>query len=293
MKSSSLSTEISFMPYVPAAYEWCGEAPVRRWHVRHAALAFVLAALFAQTVMVGCKTNPVVGRSLPELTEPEMTENNRQHPVSPAIELVLQPSSVGLDTVKTVMFSATFRNNTDTPLTIYPGIARFDSTQGWMGPRWHLVVRSENGKPQQPERTLRDYYGPPGQPPSSQYYTDNATIITPGETFTSNLSACWIPHTQLRPLDVSIEILDPQAMDNLGVLGDLQGTSLLLLNSRCQSIEGLRSAPSFLRPGTLVFLKDEGPYTISLGYSQEPWIDFAPESSIELQSNTQTISVNK
>jgi hypothetical protein len=198
-----------------------------------------------------------------------------------------------------------FKNEGPEIVYIYPNMAVLSPVSGWGGPTLDLKVslRSSINRQKQPLLAskqpdpvlleIRDYYGPPAQPPAAQTFQDARVGIKPFQNYSLKIKACWIPNMLMKEENLAISTLDPENMDGLKGM-NLLASSVLVVNDSCKQLfERKDRQRDFLRPSISLFIDEPGEYEFRFAYRQETWVDFKPEESLNLNAPPARLLVKK
>ncbi|UPY79777.1 hypothetical protein [Leptospira weilii] len=75
---------------------------------------------------------------------------------------------------------------------------------------------------------MRNYYGPPGQPPNRSFYENDVTFFRK-ESYFKTWKSCWIPREKLPQNSMSKENPNPERMGAIDLNLFRQSSNLVLL----------------------------------------------------------------
>jgi hypothetical protein len=196
-----------------------------------------------------------------------------------AMTAAFEPDRLPPDELVDVRLIVTFTNPGPEAVTLYAGAAMFSVQGGWGSPTWDLRTEAA---PAQTLLELRTWYGPPGDPPTQDYYVRHRKWLAAGESHTAIERGCFIPARRLSAEHLSPQSLDPDQMD--GFMAPPPGTSVLAFGiDRDWALTEMKKRADFLRPGLLLFLPP-GDMPFRLRYRQRPWTGFEPETIIDTEA---------
>jgi hypothetical protein len=191
-----------------------------------------------------------------------------------------EPDRMPADDLADVRLMVTFTNPGPEAVTLYSGAAMFSVQGGWGSPTWDLRMEAA---PSRSLLQLRTYYGPPGSPPTREYYVKRRKRLAANESHTEIEAGCFIPARCLSAEHLSPQSLDPDRMD--GFVAPPPGTSVLAFGiGRDWALPEMKKRPDFLRPGLLLLLPP-GATPFRLRYQQRPWTGFEPEAIIDVEAS--------
>ncbi|EMY14729.1 hypothetical protein LEP1GSC043_1272 [Leptospira weilii str. Ecochallenge] len=138
---------------------------------------------------------------------------------------------------------------------------------------------------------MRNYYGPPGQPPNRSFYENDVTLLFPKESYFKTWKSCWIPREKLPQNSMSKENPDPKRMGAIDLNLFRRSSILVLGQTRDRVLEDMNSRIDFLRPNRLILFPNSGEYEFRISYRQSEWVDFRPKRSFLCRSEIGFINV--
>jgi hypothetical protein len=188
------------------------------------------------------------------------------------LQASLEPAIWPEREMKDVTIQLTLNNNSKRPVTIYPAFTAlsWQVSVASMGMSWDLTFVPSTLGASASGRELRTYYGPPGEPVTDDAIQKAGLVLKPGKEKKITLSALWIPSLLLDPASLSVEVLDPQGLDDLKSIPDLKRSSVLVLNaSRSTLKKSMGKDKSILRGYIVVFFTAPGRYALKASYRQD------------------------
>lgn len=206
-----------------------------------------------------------------------------------ALALTMEPQVLPDALMADVTLRLRFTNACPTAVQIYPATAQMQCVAGWASTQWHMQVTSPKAAHLQ---ELRSWYGPPDEPPSEKFYLEKMVSVPAGGHVESEIRACWIPNSLLKPENLARETLDPEGMDRLNF--STKGASVFILNQDCAEVRKRQAASpiDFLRPGVLLFVPPTRVIEFAVGYSQKKWVGFSPVHELDLKSNSVEVKIS-
>ena len=159
---------------------------------------------------------------------------------------------------------------------VYPAAAKLAdvASMAGVGIVWQLRFVGAGGPV--PQTELRQWHGPPGNPPSPRGVKDSTELILkPSASTEVVLPACWIPNARLTPAQLDPATLDPAGMDGVARLS-VAGASALVFGQRRAQVEPMLARPDVLRAGfsnVVAFFPGPGEYRLDAAYLQQSWMD--------------------
>ncbi|MDV6236094.1 hypothetical protein CH379_010715 [Leptospira ellisii] len=187
--------------------------------------------------------------------------------------------------IQEIKFTISLTNVSAEEIGIYPDVALFTGISGWGGPSFGIEISPASF------RELRNYYGPPAQPPNRAFYEKNEILLSPNESFRKTLTACWIPRSAISRAAVASENLDPEGMDSVDPILFRKSSFLVLGKGSEQVLREMNSRPDFLRPNSLLVFQHSGTYEFSVSYLQSEWVEFRPRQSSFCRSSSVSVNV--
>ena len=204
------------------------------------------------------------------------------------LTLGVTPTALPPDRLTDVTLDVHLANRGEKPLAVYPEVAEWWVVGGWAGLQWELVATADGKR--QPAIELRTYYGPPGSPPASSYFTAKRRPLKPGSFTTTKLRACFIPRAELGADALAPSTIDPEGMDGVGKLALPRDSSVLALGRDCATIAAQRATGrDYHRPGVILVVPSSGAVDLKLIYRQSAWTSFKPEQPLSAESTTTTL----
>jgi len=189
----------------------------------------------------------------------------------------MRPAALSSSDLHDVEFAITLTNPTGAGVAIYSDLAALDRT---CGPGLFVEVLVEGQGASHQLRTIRSDYGPPGIPPAgglSAYFKSRRATVEPGQRRSSTQRACFIPAARLKPEQLAIATLDPQAMDGFArQLPHPETSRGVLVFDRTRSeiaremnerIDFLRAPAGARRERQVLFYPPRGRVELRFGYS--------------------------
>ena len=175
--------------------------------------------------------------------------------------------------MKDVTVQLTLKNNSAKPVTLYPSFTAlsWQMSVASMGMSWELVFVPSNPGASASGRELRTYYGPPGEPVTDAAMRKAGVVLKPGKERKTTLNALWVPSALLDPASLSMEVLDPQGLDDLKSIPNLKRSSVLIFGASSGEFKkSLGRTREILRGYMVVFFSAPGTYVLKAAYRQDP-----------------------
>lgn len=229
-----------------------------------------------------------------------------------SLHATIEPNQWPMDRMQNVLIRLDLRNDGETAIPVYPRVVSLHGlvSTASMGVEWDLVFRPE-GKGGQPKIVeLRTYYGPPGEPVDEKWMRKTALILKSGESWKSEIHACWVPNALLKPAHLDPTTLDPNGYDNInpqpanpaaGGLGrpprlaeviPLARASVLIFNASSVELTPASAMnDDFLRGHLVMFFTEPGPYHLQAVYRQAAFM--VPIQAFEVNSQPLPLQIGQ
>lgn len=124
----------------------------------------------------------------------------------------VEPAVWSADAVADVRVRLVLRNDGSKKAAVYPAAAKLSDVASYagVGIAWPLRFIGPDGAV--PQRELRQWHGPPGNPPSPGAVKQSTEVtLAPGARHEIVFTACWIPNARLQPAQLDVATLDPSS----------------------------------------------------------------------------------
>lgn len=188
------------------------------------------------------------------------------------LQTEIEPAVWPAHKMKDVAIRLRLTNNSPLPVTIYPEYTSLSwlVSVASMGMSWDLKFKPEGQGLSAFGHELRTYYGPPAEPVSETAVRKAGKVLKPGAEFQTTLRACWVPNSFLKPEQLSLAVLDPEGMDELKNIPQIERSSVLVFGANSGWVKDHLKQKDFLRGSMTVFFSGSGRYTLHAAYHQTP-----------------------
>ncbi len=188
------------------------------------------------------------------------------------LEAEIEPALWPSHKMRDVTIRLRMTNNSPLPVTIYPAYTAlsWQISVASMGMDWDLKFKPEVQGLHASGHELRTYYGPPAEPVNEDAVRKARKELAPGAEQVTTLRACWVPNSELKPEQLSVATLDPDGMDELKNIPEIERSSVLVFGANRAWIKDHIKDKEFLRGLMVVFFSGPGRYTLHASYHQGP-----------------------
>jgi hypothetical protein len=215
--------------------------------------------------------------------------------------LSVEPAIWPARALQDVTLRMILKNEGASAAVVYPLIAKTipRTSMAGEGIEWTLQATAAGNRAPVRIQEIRTYYGPPGEPRAAKWLKANGQVtLSPGREHATEIAACWIPNSLLKPEQLDPAMLDPDGMDGIGPrkfdlpagqesapplssLIPLTKASILVLGRRCADMKkDLGKKRELLRGEVVGFFPAPGAYVLEASFIQDSWMQIGEKLSV-------------